>query len=154
METVSVAKNKIEITLQTVSDLKVKTLTKKQEDVIVNKFLDSILDFKAKLTTTNTTIEAIIEGLETLTWVQDFTPECTDSLNLLLSKTSDLHHRLIKRYVSFTQIRKHQIATEEIKAFKEKIDYLKEVVEDVRSVFFDSNNDPELIDIKNKLENL
>jgi hypothetical protein len=57
-------------------------------------------------------------------------------LNDLISSAKDLRTTFIRQYVLLTTFRKKGIAKEEIKNFKSAVDDLKEICDDLESVFF------------------
>ena len=102
----------------------------------VNAFLDAIIEFKKMLIEKTQTINAINERIEKLTWFNDLDDDCLMLVNDLISTTKDLRSTLVRQYISMNFLRKKGIAKEEIKDFKNAIDVLKEVYEDLESVFF------------------
>lgn len=121
-----------------------------QEDGI-NQLLDSILEFKNRLKQKTNSLQDIIEGLEKLTWFNDLDEECYMKLNDLISLAKDLRGTLIRQYINLNIIREKDVAKEEIEAFKNTIDDLKEVYEDLESVFFFLPNMPDFQETTKRL---
>ena len=57
-------------------------------------------------------------------------------INDLISAIKDLRSSLARQYASMSFLRQKGIAKEEIKTFRSAIDELKEVYQDLESVFF------------------
>jgi len=102
----------------------------------MNAFLDAILDFKDFLREKSNRIFSITYKVDKITWYNDLDDECLELINDLISAIKDLRSTLIRQYVSMAFLRKKGIAKEEISEFKYAIDELKEVYEDMESVFF------------------
>lgn len=102
----------------------------------INSFLDKILTFKKILTEKTQKIELFSEKLESLTWFNEVDEECLKLLNDLIATVKDWHSSLIRQYVSMNMLRKKSIASEEINDFKYAVDGLKEVANDLESIFF------------------
>lgn len=102
----------------------------------VNAFLDAILDFKNTFQKKTDKISTLTEKIEKITWFDDLDDECLMLINDLISSIKDLHSSLVRQYVSLNFIRSKGIAKDEIKNFKNAIDNLKEVYQDLESVFF------------------
>jgi hypothetical protein len=102
----------------------------------MNAFLDAILDFKVFLKEKSNRIFSINDKVDKITWYNDLDDECLKLINDLISSIKDLRSTLIRQYVSMAFLRKKGIAKEEITEFKYAIDELKEIYEDLESVFF------------------
>lgn len=102
----------------------------------VNEFLDAILSFKEKLKLRTDELDKINESIEKVTWFQDITNEDLKLINDLISAAKDLHSSLIRQYVVMTSIKAKGIAKKEIKDYKNILDDLRELTEDLESVFF------------------
>lgn len=108
----------------------------------INKLLDTILEFKKKFANKTSKIESIIERIEKITWFNKLDNDSLMLINDLVSLIRDLHSSLLRQYVSLNFIRSKGIAKEEIKSFKDAIDDLKDVANDLDSrFFFLPNND-------------
>jgi len=134
----------IETQFKTVSDFSYQQ--KKQpipEEEIVNKFLDGILTAKKNITEWAEKTSQIVEGLEGLSWYNDFNDDDLRAINMLLSSGKDLRTSLIKRYISFNNVyRSKGIAKEELNNLKAATDDLKEVISDLEGAFFYLPNIP------------
>ena len=102
----------------------------------MNAFLDVILEFKDSLGEKTNKIFSINDNIDKITWYNDRDDECLKLINDLISAIKDLRSTLIRQYVSMSFLRQKGIAKEEIKKFKIAVDELKEVYEDLESVFF------------------
>ena len=109
----------------------------------INSFLDKINSFKEDLIAKTDRIDNINERLENLSWFTDLDDDSLMLLNDLISVAKDLRMTLVRQYVKMTVIRKKGIANKEIKEFKSSIDDLKEICEDLESVFFSLPKMPE-----------
>lgn len=106
------------------------------ENEVNNVLLDAILEFKESIKKKTLKIYEINERIERLTWFTDLNDECLMLMNDLIASSKDLHSTLIRQYISMEILRKKGIAKVEIKDFKNSTDELKEVFEDLESVFF------------------
>jgi len=102
----------------------------------MNGFLDAILEFKDYLQEKTDRIFSINENVDKITWYNDLDDECLRLINDLISAIRDLRSTLIRQYVSMSFLRHKGIAKEEIREFKIAIDELKEICQDLESVFF------------------
>ena len=102
----------------------------------MNAFLDTILDFKNFLREKSNRIFSLNDKVDKITWYNDLDDECLKLINDLISAIKDLRSTLIRQYISMAFLRKKGIAKEEVSEFKYAIDELKEVYEDMESVFF------------------
>ncbi len=102
----------------------------------MNFFLDAILEFKKSLVDKTEKMQFITNKIEKITWFNDLDEECLMMINDLISGIKDLRSTLIRQYVSMNFLRKKGIAKQEIKNFKLSIDDLKEIYQDLESVYF------------------
>jgi malate synthase len=126
------------------------------EEVLINKFLDTILDLKKDLTERNDKLSSLLNGTQELTW---FTDELNESdlrlLNDLLSVMGDLHYRLIRQYATINKILSpKKIASEELKSFKIILDDLKESCTDLEMIFLNFRQDEEFKNLTDELLSL
>lgn len=106
------------------------------DEVSVNKFLDKILIFKQILFRKTEKVNVLVEKIELITWFNNLDNDSLILINDLISSIKDLHSSLLRQYISFSFIRSKGIAKEEIKSFKTAIDDLKEIANDLESIFF------------------
>lgn len=106
------------------------------DEVKINKFLDTILEFKRIFTAKTVKINALIERIEKITWFNKLDNDSLMLINDMISSIRDLHYSLTRQYISLSFIRSKGIAKDEIKNFKCVIDDLKEVADDLESRFF------------------
>ncbi len=102
----------------------------------MNAFLDAILDFKNSINAKTEKVFLLIDSIDKITWYNDLDDECVRMINDLISAIKDLRSSFVRQYVSMSFLRQRGIAKEEIKTFKSAIDELKEVYQDLESVFF------------------
>jgi cell division septum initiation protein DivIVA len=125
---------------RTFSDIRTVSFEEKKSSLMqeeqINAFLDAIIDLKSVLNQKTQVIESINERIEKITWFTDLDEDCLLLLNDLISSARDLRTTLVRQYVSLSTIRKKGIAKEEIKNFKSAMDDLKEICDDMESVFF------------------
>lgn len=117
----------------------------------INILLDTIIDLKKLLTDKSQSICDINNRMEKLTWFDNIDNECLMLINDLISTAKDLRSTLIRQYVSMNVLRSKGIAKEEIKEFKNALDDLKEVYEDLESVFFYLPQMPDFVETTKRL---
>ena len=117
----------------------------------VNEFLDKVLEFKISMATKTDKINSLIETLEQITWLNNLENDSLILINDLISAIRDLRYSLLRQYISLTFIRSKGIAKEEFKKFKLAIDDLKEVANDLESVYFFLPNNSEFKEITKEL---
>ena len=96
-------------------------------------------------------INSLIETLEQITWLNNLENDSLILINDLISAIRDLRYSLLRQYISLTFIRSKGIAKEEFKKFKLAIDDLKEVANDLESVYFFLPNNSEFKEITKEL---
>jgi len=102
----------------------------------INNFLDTILLFKEVFTNKTAKIESLVERIEQITWFDNLDKDSLMLINDLISSIRDLHSSLLRQYVSLNLIRSKGIAKDEISNFKDAIDDLKDIANDLDSRFF------------------
>ena len=102
----------------------------------VNRFLDTIIAFKKLLSNKSTKINHLVEQIESITWFDDLDKESLMLVNDLISSIRDLRYSLLRQYVTMRYIRTKGIAKVETKNFKNAIDDLEEMANDLESRFF------------------
>lgn len=137
------AKEKINETFNQVRENSFEEKIHLTEEARINKFLDNILDFRKLLSGKVEKIGDLNGKLESITWLDDnIDEECLKLINDLIAVTKDYHSSLIRQYISMNKIRQRGIAKDETKAFKAAIDDLKDISNDLESVFFYLPNIP------------
>ncbi|PLX08440.1 MAG: hypothetical protein C0596_06170 [Marinilabiliales bacterium] len=121
------------------------------KEKVINKFLDSINELKKDLQKKSQFVYDINERIEKITWFNDLDDECLMLINDLISTAKDLHSTLIRQYVSVGFLKLKGIAKEEIKDFKNAIDELKEICQDLESIFFYLPQMPEFVETTKQL---
>ena len=121
------------------------------DDKKIDKLLDSILDFKKEYVLKTTKIEEVVEKIEKLTWINQLDKDSLMLINDLISSIRDLHSSLLRQYISLNFIRSKGVAKIEIKNFKDAIDDLKDVANDLDSRFFFLPNNDEFQEITKEL---
>ncbi len=135
--------------LRNISFQEKKQASMSEEDI--NSFLDKIIEIKNILIEKTEKIELINESLEKITWYGDLDEESLMMINEIISLCKDLHSSLIRYYVRLAFLRTKGIAKNEIKNFKSVIDDLKEIAEDLESVFFFLPSMPDFKETTQKL---
>jgi hypothetical protein len=102
----------------------------------VNNILDTILEFKLIFSTKTGKINILVKEIERITWFNNLDNSSLILINDLISALRDLHTSLLRQYISLKFIRSKGIAKTEIKSFKNAIDDIKEVANDLESTFF------------------
>ncbi len=121
----------------------------------IDRFLDTIIDFKEKLSESTDGIEDINKRIEKLTWAsQPDSDSILVQLKDLIDACLSLHKKYVKIYIGFKTFRQKGIAKDEIKRFKSTIDDLKEVTLDLESAFFIFPNNKEFTEITDRLKTL
>jgi uncharacterized protein YutE (UPF0331/DUF86 family) len=147
-------KQKSEITT-TFETVRAMSYTEKKKNYFdeekINSFLDGIIDFKNLLKEKTNKIYTINQKIEEITWFDDLNDECLMILNDIISASKDLRSSLVRQYVSMNFLREKGIAKEEIKDFKNAIDYLKESYEDLETVFFFLPSMPDFVETTKQL---
>lgn len=101
------------------------------DEAKVNNFLDKILEFKQVFSIKTEKINALVENIERITWINNLDNNSLILINDLISAIRDLRSSLLRQYVSLNFIRAKGFAKVEIKNFKNAIDDLKEVANDL-----------------------
>lgn len=117
----------------------------------INHFLDAILDLKSILNNKADKIYDINDKIEKLSWFNDLNDDCLMLINDLVSLAKDLRTTLIRQYIALNFLRKKGIAKDEIKNFKNAIDELKEVSQDIESTFFFLPRMPDFVETTKEL---
>lgn len=118
---------------------------------VIDSFLDRVLDLKEKLTTKSKKIEEIVVMLESITWFDNIDEEGLKLINEIISLSKDLHSTLIRFYVDLNYFVKKNIAKQEIKNLKVAINDLKEITQDLESVFFYLPQMPQFVESTKQL---
>lgn len=118
---------------------------------VIDSFLDRVLDLKEKLITKSKKIEEIVVILESITWFDNIDEEGLKLINEIISLSKDLHSTLIRFYVDLNYFVKKNIAKQEIKNLKVAINDLKEITQDLESVFFYLPQMPQFVESTKQL---
>lgn len=123
---------------------------------IVNQFLDTINEFRNRLTQSSNAINKIIDKLEKISWISDdLKDDDLQQLHEIIALCRDLWSSLIRRYARINKVCKENgILKTEIKEFKTTLDDFKEVYEDIEVAFFTFPNDREFIEITERLNKI
>ena len=136
----TISASNIEKISQTFNEVRKVSFYEKKEasmsEESINACLDKIIEFKKLLHKKTQKIALINENLEKITWFDDLEEEALIMINETISLCRDLHSTLIRFYVRLNFLKIKGIAKNEIKVFKSVIDDLKEISEDLESVFF------------------
>lgn len=121
------------------------------DDKIIDILLDTILEFKKVFAIKTTKIEELVQKIEKLTWFNQLDKDSLMLINDLISSIRDLHSSLLRQYISLNFIRSKGVAKFEIKNFKDAIDDLKDVANDLDSRFFFLPNNDKFQEITKEL---
>lgn len=138
MEDILLHKNKID---KTYNDVREFSFDEKRAPLMnekkINLLLDSINNLKKKLSEKTVRLKNLNKSLESLTWfTEELDMECLMKINDIISASKDLHSSLIRQYTLFNIVRTKGIAKNELKEFKGAVNDLKEISNDIESVFF------------------
>ena len=106
------------------------------DEETVNRFLDSILEFKNILSKKTDKINSLIVDIEGISWFNDLDDTSLILINDIISAIRGLSSSLNRQYVFYNIFRSKGIARQEIKSFKHAIEELNESANDLESVFF------------------
>ncbi len=126
----------------------------KTEEELMNSFLDAINVIKKDLVTRTETIIDISERMEEVTWFNNLDQSTVQILNELIVLARDVHSSLIRNYVGLNIFRQKGVAKNEITEFKNAIDFLKDVIDDLEFAFFSFPKDKEFQKVTAALEEL
>ena len=119
----------------------------------IDNFLDAINGIKGDLIKSTSSMLKVTEILEELSWFdrkQMSEPE-KESLDTIFKDIGELHPLFIKRYLALTTLRLKGIAKDEIKAYKNAIDDLKEISEDVKYTLYNIGENDDFNSITSSL---
>lgn len=103
----------------------------------IDQIMDYILDFKSMLNEKTNRINNLIISLEALTWHGKPTDDDLLGIHEIIVLGRDFCNSLTKYYVLVNNnFKSRKIATAQIKEYKEALDDLKEVINDLESTFF------------------
>lgn len=145
------AKDKINKTFIEVSELSKPKNTKSVDQIVIDSFLDRILEFQSNIQEKADKINFVNSKFQELTWVENVDNECLLLLRKLINTSKDLHNKMIKYYVSLNWAIKKGIATEAMKNFKLSLDDLKEYNQDLEDLFFNLPEDKDFTERVNML---
>jgi hypothetical protein len=117
----------------------------------LNRFLDQILEFKKLIALKTTKIEELTEKMELITWLNQLDEGSLLLVNDLISTVRDLHLTLLRQYKSAETLLLKGVGEAEILAFKDAIDDLNDVSNDLESRFFYFSKNEEFINITKEL---
>jgi hypothetical protein len=117
----------------------------------LNQFLDQILEFKKLIALKTNKIEELTAKMELITWLDQLDEGSLLLVNDLISAVRDLHISLLRQYKSAETLLINGLGKAEILAFKDAIDDLNDVSNDLESGFFNLSKNEEFINITNEL---
>jgi hypothetical protein len=117
----------------------------------LNQFLDQILEFKKLIALKTNKIEELTEKMELITWLDQLDEESLLLINDLISAVRDLHTSLFRQFKSVETLLEKHVGETEILAFKDAIDDLNDVSNDLESRFFYFSKNEEFINITKEL---
>jgi len=120
----------------------------------INKFLDDISVLRTLLEQKISAIDNINQLLQKISWLRDLNDECLKLLNILILVGKDFHSTLTKGFTPLDKLSESGIAVSEICNFKESVDDLLDVLDDLEMSFFVFPKNEDFIEINNKLSAL
>lgn len=90
-------------------------------------------------------MEEIIPKLERISWYEKPDEASLEIIKEIISVVKDVHALLIRFYVKVNNSTTEKLTRQEIKYLKSNLDDLREVYQDLEFVFFDSQNDEEMV---------
>jgi hypothetical protein len=148
-------KETISSTVETVSDV---SYAEKKDgfnsDAEINKFLDHILELRTIIDKKTAVVNNINDLLDKIFSLNDLNEECLKLLNVLIGVGRDFYFTLEKQYQNIKGLAEQNIAFDEINTFKETIDYLIEMIDDIECVFLILPKDEAFLDVTKKLSML
>ena len=96
-------------------------------------------------------IEELTEKMELITWLDQLDEESLLLINDLISAVRDLHTSLFRQFKSVETLLEKHVGETEILAFKDAIDDLNDVSNDLESRFFYFSKNEEFINITKEL---
>jgi hypothetical protein len=149
------SKETINSTVETVSDV---SYAEKRDrftsDAEINKFLDHVLELRTIIDKKTAVVNNINDLLDNLFSLHNLNEECLKLLNVLIGIGRDFHFTLEKQYRNIKVLAEQNIAVNEISGFKETIDYLKEMIDDLESVFLILPEDKAFLEVTKQLSML
>jgi uncharacterized phage infection (PIP) family protein YhgE len=124
----------------------------KNEEDIMNEFLDAINDVKKSLDNRSKTLESITDMLIEITWCIEPSVEILKKINNIIVLANDYHNTLRSVFSTYiTPIENKSVATKEIFRYKNAIDNFKESTTDLEDTFFILPFDEEFKEITKQL---
>ena len=146
------SKETINHTVEAISDVsyneKTEALTTEAE---INHFLDNVLGLSQVFNKKTATINTINQLLEKISWLNDLNEECLKLLNVLIGVGRDFHSTLLRQYLNLHNLENNGIAIKPMADFKESIDNLTELIDDLESAFFSLPKMPEFLEATKQL---
>lgn len=124
------------------------------EDERNNAFLDSINLIKNGLIKETNEIDSLVNKVSQITWFNEVNDDCLKVINNILGSLKNLKGVLTRQYVGFDNLRSKGIAKTEIALFKEAIDSIKELHDDINFRFFIGPNDDEFLKNEEEFKSL
>ncbi|SFC07716.1 hypothetical protein SAMN05421747_10428 [Parapedobacter composti] len=151
MECAEQKQEKLFDTVNAVKDASYKEKTNNTE-ALINSVLDHILDLKKILSDKAAQIEQLNERIEKITWSNEpFDETSLRMMNELIAAARDLCRMLKKNYEGFGVIGGTNYVTEETERFNEAVDDLRELAQDLESIYFNLPNQPGFTEITRQL---
>lgn len=145
---------KVQIT-QTFNEVRNFSYNRKNEQEILNSFLDKILELQGKITEDANFVFSLVERFEKLSWIDasNLDEETLKVLNDIISISRDIHRTMILRFV-FLNKNMRDMASLHIKEFKMSIDDLKESINDLEYIHFRMPCDSRFQEINERIQSL
>jgi len=117
----------------------------------INKFLDDISLLRNILDQKVEAIDNINQLLQKISWLKDLDDDCLKLLNMLIIVGKDFHNNLTKGFSTLDKIAEKGIAVKEIFEYKECVEDLSDILNDLDMVFFIFPKDENFVKITNML---
>nr|WP_315219791.1 hypothetical protein [uncultured Flavobacterium sp.] len=145
---------KVQIT-QTFNEVRSFSYKRKNEQEILNSFLDKILELQGKITEDTNFVFSLVERFEKLSWIDasNLDEETLIVLNDIISISRDIHRTMIMRFI-FLNKHMRDMASLHIKEFKMSIDDLKESINDLEYIHFRIPYDLRFQEINERIQSL
>ena len=115
-------------------------------DEEINRFLDDISEVKKILDKKKSSIDNINQLLQKISWLGDLNEECLKLLNILILVGKDFHTTLTKGFPALDKLSDNKIAETEVLDFKECVEDLADILNDLEMSFFTFPKDEKFLE--------
>lgn len=118
----------------------------------INRFLDSINNFRVKIVDRTEKTQKLDELFSKLTWFDLKNQEEEVLIKDVISKSLSFHSKAIKNYVAIKKaFWKDKICRDEISNYKNSLDDFEESIYEVQEIFFNLRKDDEFNELMNSI---